>query len=80
MHKVDLRQYPRFWKDLNSRMDLILETPENGPHYPFLRIKANLETWLYEWYGIRARIMHSGSVDEVYMVEAEYLSFVLKWN
>lgn len=79
MYKVDLRQYPRFWNDFDNRVSLLL-TEDNSLGIKMATVRANLETWLYKWYGIRVRCKHSGFIGEVYMVEPEYLSFVLKWS
>jgi hypothetical protein len=36
--------------------------------------------WMAEWYGINVYVMASTQAGEVYMLEPEYIAFLLKWS
>lgn len=72
MKKVCLRDYPKFWEELVGRArDHIDASAAVSPH--------EIKLWLAEWYGINVYVMPSTIAGEVYMLETDYVAFVLRW-
>ena len=73
MYKVNLKAYPKFWIDFAERVNAEIDpSAAMSSHIVKHRIS--------NWYGLNVHIMSSGTVGEVYMVEADYLSFILKYS
>ena len=73
MKRVNLKQYPKFWHDIVSRMQNHID--------PSAAIGSQqFKLWMAEWYGINVYVMASTQAGEVYMLEPEYIAFLLKWS
>jgi len=72
MKRVNLKQYPKFWHDIVSRMqDHIDASSAISAHH--------FKMWLSEWYGINVYVMSTSVAGEVYMLESDYIAFALRW-
>jgi hypothetical protein len=72
MKRVNLIQYPKFWIDINARINKYIGPGAAvGSHH--------IKLWMKEWYGINVYVMPSTIAGEVYMLETDYIAFVLRW-
>jgi hypothetical protein len=72
MRKVKLPDYPEFWSDLGSRIQNHIDASTAVSSHQF-------KLWMAEWYGINVYVMSSTIAGEVYMLESDYIAFVLRW-
>lgn len=73
MKRINLKEYPKFWTDFTGR---IMDNIDPSAPLSGTLVKRCIK----DWYGIDVHIMHSGLMGEVYMLEPEYVVFLLKWS
>ena len=72
MKRVNLIQSPKFWIDMNARINKYIDPSATvGSHH--------IKLWMKEWYGINVYVMPSTIAGEVYMLDEDYTMFVLRW-
>ena len=73
MKKVYLKDYPKFWSDFTARINNIID--------PSAYMSGALaKRYIKEWYDIDVHIMQFGLFGQVYMLETDYVVFLLKWQ
>ena len=72
MKKVVLADHPKFWSDLVGRIQDHIDASAAVS-------SQQLKLWIADWYGINVYVMSSTTNGEVYMLDSEYVAFVLRW-
>ena len=72
MRKINLKSYPKFWEDFAERVN-----NEIDPRAAITSVSVKF--WLKDWYGITVHITSNGAFAEVYIQDADYTAFLLRW-
>lgn len=73
MRKINLKSYPKFWEDFTSRVNKEIDPSSHMS-------SSNVKFWLNKWYGITVHITSNGAFAEVYIQDADYTAFLLRWS
>lgn len=72
MRKINLKSYPKFWDNFIGRVNKEIDPSS-------FVASVNIKQWLKEWYGITVHITSNGAFAEVYIQDADYTAFILRW-